>query len=168
MQCVWYASHQNTALSPIIDLLQRTLQWQPGDGPQVSLEKLERLLQPYQLPLAETLPLFATLLSRPVSEDRYPPPNLTPQRQRQKTLETIIAMVLQQAERRPVLFIQEDLHWTDPSTLELLNLLIDDDIVIPNDLATQIRKEIAGTAKPWDDAMWKVVSERDNHQENGQ
>src|SRR5262249_37846221 len=44
---------------------------------------------------------------------------------RQKTLETIVAILLELAEHRPVLFIVEDLHWTDPTTLELLNLVID-------------------------------------------
>src|ERR1700704_1247701 len=55
----------------------------------------------------------------------YPPLNLSPQRQRQKTLETFVAILLELAERQPVLFIVEDLHWTDPTTLELLNLVID-------------------------------------------
>src|ERR671925_920351 len=58
-------------------------------------------------------------------EDHYPPLNLSPQRQRQKTLETIVAILLQLAERQPLLFILEDLHWTDPTTLELLNLVLD-------------------------------------------
>src|SRR5262249_25749180 len=71
------------------------------------------------------VPLFASLLSLPVSEHAYPPLNLSPQRQRQKTLETIVAILLELAEQQPVLFILEDLHWTDPTTLELLNLLID-------------------------------------------
>src|SRR5262249_1429674 len=51
--------------------------------------------------------------------------NLSPQRQRQKTLETIVAILLELAEHQPVLFILEDLHWTDPSILELLGLLLD-------------------------------------------
>src|SRR4029434_2957654 len=79
----------------------------------------------YRLPLEESVPLFAPLLSLPVPENRYPPLNLSPQRQRQKTLETIVAILLEQAEHQPVLFIVEDLHWTDPTTLELLNLLLD-------------------------------------------
>ena len=58
-------------------------------------------------------------------ENRYPPLNLSPQRQRQKTLETIVAILLELAEHQPVLFIVEDLHWTDPTTLELLNLVIE-------------------------------------------
>ena len=61
----------------------------------------------------------------PLPEHRYPPLNLSPQRQRQKTLETIVAILLELAEHQPVLFIVEDLHWTDPSTLELLNLVIE-------------------------------------------
>src|SRR4029434_4685768 len=77
------------------------------------------------LPLEESIQLFAPLLSLPIPEDRYPPLAFSPQRQRQKTLETIIAILLELAERQPVLFIIEDLHWTDPTTLELLNLVIE-------------------------------------------
>src|SRR5262249_24684234 len=82
-------------------------------------------LSQYRMPVEESVPLFAPLLSVPMPENHYPPLNLSPQRQRQKTLETIIAILLELAERQPVLFILEDLHWTDPTTLEWLNLLID-------------------------------------------
>jgi predicted ATPase len=60
-----------------------------------------------------------------VPDNRYHSLTLSPQRQRQKTLETLVAILLELAERQPVLFIVEDLHWTDPTTRELLNLLID-------------------------------------------
>jgi predicted ATPase len=50
---------------------------------------------------------------------------LTPQQQRQRTLDTLLALTLAVAEQQPVLFIVEDLHWIDPSTLEWLGLLID-------------------------------------------
>src|SRR6266699_5806954 len=83
------------------------------------------MLSQYRLPLEESVPLFAPLLSLSLPEHRYPPLNLSPQRQRQKTLETIVAILLELAERHPVLFILEDLHWTDPTTLEWLNLLIE-------------------------------------------
>jgi predicted ATPase len=82
-------------------------------------------LSQYRLALEETVPLFASLLSLPVPEDRYPPLNLSPQRQRQKTLESIVAIILELSEQQPLLFILEDLHWTDPTTLEFLGLLID-------------------------------------------
>src|SRR5262249_47674724 len=116
---------QNSALYPMIDLFQRLLLFQAEDTPDEKFGKLEQMLRQYQLPLEETVPLLGALLSLPLSEDRYAPLNLSPQRQRQKTLETIVAILLELAERHPVLFIVEDLHWTDPTTLELLNLLID-------------------------------------------
>ena len=117
--------HQNTALYPLTDLFQRILQWQQDEIPDEKLTKLEHALSQYRLPLEESVPLFAPLLSLSLPEDRYPPLNLSPQRQRQETLETIVAILLEHAERQPVLLIIEDLHWTDPSTLALLNLLIE-------------------------------------------
>jgi class 3 adenylate cyclase/energy-coupling factor transporter ATP-binding protein EcfA2 len=116
---------QNTALFPLVDLFQRILQFETGDTPDEKLTKLEQTLHPYRLPLEATVPLFAPLLSLPIPEDSYPLLNVSPQRQRQQTLETIVAILLELAQHQPVLFIVEDLHWADPTTLELLNLLID-------------------------------------------
>src|SRR5262249_7253321 len=116
---------QNTALFPLVELFQRLWRFDARETPDAKLAKLEHALSQYRLPLQESVPLFAPLLALPVPENRYPPLNLSPQRQRQKTLETIVAILLKQAEHQAVLFIVEDLHWTDPTTLEWLNLLID-------------------------------------------
>ena len=124
-ECRSVPYYQNTALYPLTDLLQRALQWQQHETPDEKLAKLEQTLRQYKLPLEETVPLFAPLLALPVPEHRYRPLNLSPQRQRQKTLETIVAILLELAEHQPVLFIVEDLHWADPTTLELLNLVLD-------------------------------------------
>jgi predicted ATPase len=117
--------YQNTALYPLIDLMQRTLRWQQDETPEQQFERLEQTLSQYRLPLAETVPLFANLLSLPVLQERYPPLPWTPQRQRQKTLESLVAILLELAESQPVVLILEDLHWVDPTTLEFLTLLID-------------------------------------------
>jgi predicted ATPase len=117
--------YQNTALFPLTDLFQRMLRFQAEDTPDEKFEKLTQMLSQSRLPLEESVQLFAPLFSLPLPEDRYTALNLSPQRQRQKTLETIVAMLLELAEHQPVLFLLEDLHWTDPTTLELLNLLID-------------------------------------------
>src|SRR5215831_16743668 len=69
--------------------------------------------------LPEAVPLLAALLSVPL-DDRYPPLTLTPERQRQRTLETVLTVLRGLAAHQPVLLIMEDLHWVDPSTLELL------------------------------------------------
>ena len=70
------------------------------------------------------MPLLAALLSLPVP-DRYPPLTLSPQRQKQQTQEALVAWLLAETVQQPVLAVWEDLHWADPSTLELLGLLLD-------------------------------------------
>jgi len=117
--------HQHSALYPVIAHLERALAWRQDDTPDDRLRKLEEALRPYPLPLAEVVSLLATLLSLPLPEDRYPPLTLTPQRQKQKTLEALLSWLLALTEQQPLLFIVEDLHWIDPSTLEFLTLLVE-------------------------------------------
>ena len=125
LECRSLPYFTNSALYPITDFLKRTLQFQTENTSEQNLERLEQILSQYRLPVEESVPLFASLLSLPVPQDRHPPLHLSPQRQRQKTLEAIVAMILELSERQSVLFILEDLHWTDPTTLELVGLLID-------------------------------------------
>ena len=108
-ECRSSSYYQNTALYPLTDLFLRTLQWQPDETPEEKLGKLEQTLSQYRLPLQESIPLFAPLLSLSLPEHHYPPLNLSPLRQRQKTLETLVAILQELAERQPVLFILEDL-----------------------------------------------------------
>jgi class 3 adenylate cyclase/predicted ATPase len=125
LECRSSPYYQHSAFYPIIDLMRRLLQWDHDHAPEEKLRKLEHVLSRYRLPLAETVPLGSTLLSLPLAVTPYSPLQLTPQRQRQRTLESIVTILLEEAEHQPVLFILEDLHWTDHSTLELLALLID-------------------------------------------
>ena len=120
LECRGSPYYHNTALYPVTDLLQRALRWQPDDTPPEKLHKLETILSQYSLALAEAVPLLASLVALALPDDRYPPLTLTSQRQRQKTLETLLAILLAEAARQPVLFIVEDLHWVDPTTLEFL------------------------------------------------
>jgi class 3 adenylate cyclase/energy-coupling factor transporter ATP-binding protein EcfA2 len=117
--------YQNSSLYPVIDHLDRLL-FRKEDSPEEKLGKLERALVGAQhaVPLQETVPLFASLLSLPLS-DRYSPLNLSPQRQKQKTLEALLSWLLKEAEKQPVLRVVEDLHWVDPSTLEYLSLVVE-------------------------------------------
>jgi predicted ATPase/class 3 adenylate cyclase len=115
--------HQNSALSPVIDLLQRLLRFERTEAPQEKFNKLETVLQRFPLSLLEIMPLFASLLSLPLP-NHYPPLTLTPQRQRQKLQEALLALLVAQTESQPVLQVVEDLHWADPSTLETLNFFV--------------------------------------------
>jgi class 3 adenylate cyclase/predicted ATPase len=116
--------HTNSALYPVLERIQRLLHFRPDDAPAAKLARLEQGLAPYRLPLAETVPLLAAWLSLPHPE-AYPPLLLDPQRQRQKTQEALVAWLLAEAERQPVLVVGEDLHWADPSTLEWLGLFME-------------------------------------------
>jgi class 3 adenylate cyclase/tetratricopeptide (TPR) repeat protein len=116
--------HTNSAFYPVIEHLQRLLQWHRHETPEARLATLEQALQTVGLPLAEVVPLLAALLTVPVPE-RYPRLTLSPQRQKQKTQEALVAWLLAEAARQPVLAVWEDLHWADPSTLELLGLLLE-------------------------------------------
>jgi class 3 adenylate cyclase/predicted ATPase len=116
--------YQDSALYPIIGFFQYFLQFQRDDNAETKLTALERALENFGFPLSETVPLLAALLSLP-SSHRYPPLAMTPQRQKRKTLETLVAWLLKEAERHPTRVVVEDVHWADPSTLEFLALLID-------------------------------------------
>ncbi|MDA2919106.1 TOMM system kinase/cyclase fusion protein [Desulfobacterota bacterium AH_259_B03_O07] len=116
--------YQNSALYPVIYHLQRFLEFRSEDSPQEKLIKLENTLERYDFSPQEVVPLFAPLLSLPLP-DHYESPKLTPQRQKQKTLEALIEWLFREAENQPVIRIVEDLHWIDPSTLEYLSLLVE-------------------------------------------
>ncbi|WP_437738049.1 protein kinase domain-containing protein [Sorangium sp. So ce1335] len=133
---------QNSAFYPVIELLNALL---AGDRERAStlsgraasrdggaapekgedrLDRLEELLAEAEAgPLA--VPLLASLLSIP-TEGRHPAPALTPQRQRQETIASLLQLFLGLADRQPLVLTAEDLHWADPSTLELLGRLIDE------------------------------------------
>ncbi|RMF83788.1 MAG: hypothetical protein D6736_20715, partial [Nitrospinota bacterium] len=126
LECRCSPYYQNSALYPVIDLLQRALQLSRDESTTSKIAKLERFLDSYALPLPQTLPLFASLLSLPLGQD-YKPLSLTPQRQKQQTLQILLHILQKIASQQLVLLVIEDLHWIDPSTLEFLTLLITQD-----------------------------------------
>jgi predicted ATPase/energy-coupling factor transporter ATP-binding protein EcfA2 len=138
--------HTNSALYPVIEHVRRIAGWQPEDDAATRLSKLEAMLAGYNLPLEEAVPLFAALLSLPVPEDRYPPIDLTPQQLKQQTEDLLVAWTLEEAERQPVLEVWEDLHWADPSTLELLHLLVEQAPTVPLLMVFTFRAEFT---LPW-------------------
>jgi class 3 adenylate cyclase len=122
-QCLPY--HRNTALYPWIDLLERVaLGFEREESPQQKLRKLEGFVVQYGLPLAEAVPLFAALLALPLP-DTYAPLTISPEQQKQQILHALLMILRRIAAHQPVLFVMEDLHWVDPTTLEFLSLLVD-------------------------------------------
>lgn len=146
LECRCSLYHQNSALYPVIDLLQRALRFEGGDGSAEKVHKLETTLSGYRLNPTETIPLLASLLSLALPSDRYPSLTLTAERQRQKTLEAVLTLFVELATQRPVLFVMEDLHWVDPSTLTFLSLLVDQ--------APTVRLFILFTCRPAFQVPW--------------
>jgi class 3 adenylate cyclase/predicted ATPase len=116
--------HSDTSFYPLIDRLQRILRSHRDTPSDMILSRLEEMVAPAGLPVTEAVPLIAALLTLPVP-GQYPPLALSPQRQKQKTLEILVSWMVAIARQQPLLAVCEDLHWADPSTLEFLGLLID-------------------------------------------
>jgi class 3 adenylate cyclase len=116
--------HQDHALYPTIAQLERAAGFRREDTDAQRLDKLEAMLAQATNDLGEAAPLLAALLSVPMGE-RYPPLDLTPQKQKERTLRALVAQIEGLAARQPVLMLVEDAHWSDPTSLELYDLIID-------------------------------------------
>jgi hypothetical protein len=134
--------HQDSALYPTITQLERAAGFRREDTADQRLDKLEALLAQATNDLGEAAPLLAALLSIPAGE-RYPPLNLTPQKQKEKTLQSLVAQVEGLAARQPVLMLFEDAQWSDPTSLELLDLIIDRAPALPLLLIVTYRPEFS-------------------------
>jgi class 3 adenylate cyclase/predicted ATPase len=136
--------HQDSTLFPFIAQLGRAAGFAREDPTVVKLEKLEVLLARATAP-EEDVALLADLLSLPASE-RYPLPNLSPQRKKERTLEALIHQLEVLARCQPVVMIFEDAHWIDPTSRELLDLVVERVRNLPVLLLVTFRPEFQ---PPW-------------------
>jgi predicted ATPase/class 3 adenylate cyclase len=118
------AHYANSALFPFIGQLERAARFKRGDSRDEKLAKLETLFVQSAVDGDQTVAILANLLSLP-APDRYRLPELTPQSRKAMTLAALLAQLEGQAARQPVLMIFEDVHWIDPTSLELLTLAVD-------------------------------------------
>jgi class 3 adenylate cyclase/predicted ATPase len=109
----------NTGLYPAIDFFERALAFDREEPPQARFDRLVHRLEQYDLARPEAVPLWASLLSLPIP-DRFTALSLPPARQREETFRAMLEWLHVRAARRPILFVVEDLHWVDASTLEFL------------------------------------------------
>ncbi|HYV47285.1 MAG TPA: protein kinase [Myxococcaceae bacterium] len=126
LTCQAWPHFANSALMPFIALLSRSMGILREQPPQARLEKLEQGLAGLGLPLAEHVPVLASLLGIP-TQPRYPPipAAASPAQVKAKTFQSMSALLFRMTEQRPVLLVVEDLHWIDPSTLEFLNVIFE-------------------------------------------
>ena len=121
----YFCSPQNTdsALYPIIGQMERAAGFTHDDTVQAKLDRVDAVLAQ-----SSTSPQDATLLIEMLSlsnDGRYPKLELTPEQRRQKTMEALTAEVEALSRSNPVLMIFEDVHWVDPTSLEVLGRTVD-------------------------------------------
>jgi class 3 adenylate cyclase len=136
--------HQDSALFPFVDQLSRAAGFARDDSPATKIEKLEALLA-LAAPPDEDVAFAADLLSLPASE-RHPLPNLSPQRKKERTLEALIRQLEGRALQHPVVMVFEDAHWIDPTSRELLDLIVERARSLPVLLLVTFRPEFQ---PPW-------------------
>jgi predicted ATPase/class 3 adenylate cyclase len=137
--------HTTSPLHPLIEQLERAADFARDDPPETRLGKLEALLARGTDKLDEAVPLIAAVLGVQVGE-RYALAEMTPQRQKQRTLEVLVDQLDGLAAAQPVLLTYEDVHWIDPTTQELLGLTIERIQRLPVLLIITFRPEFA---PPW-------------------
>ena len=115
--------HTDSALYPIITQMERAAGFAHGDTTQAKLDKLDALLA-QSIASREDAALLAEMLSLQ-NDGRYPTFELTPQQRRQKTLEALTAQLEALSRSKPILMIFEDVHWIDPTSLEVLGRTVD-------------------------------------------
>jgi hypothetical protein len=127
-RCSTYA--QNSSFFPVIELLERRLGLERNVPTALRLDRLEQWLSELELISPENAALMVALLGI-AGLERYPALEMSPARQRIQTLEILLSAVAALARKTPLLVMVEDLHWADPSTLELLQMVVQTPIGAP-------------------------------------
>jgi class 3 adenylate cyclase/tetratricopeptide (TPR) repeat protein len=136
------AFFQNTPFYPVSEMLRQFL----GEGPpQDQIKALEPRLAAAGLKPSEAIPLIAPLLNLPLPAE-YPALTVSPEQQRRRLLATLVEWVIGSAHAQPLVIATEDLHWVDPSTLELIQLLVEQGATAPLLLLYTARPEFRA---PW-------------------
>jgi class 3 adenylate cyclase/tetratricopeptide (TPR) repeat protein len=124
IEAVAGAFFQNTPFYAVTEMLRELLAWRGDEPADKQLERLEPSLELAGLNSAKALPLIAPLLNLPIPA-KYPPLPLSSEQQRHRLLATLVEWVLGATRAQPMVVATEDLHWADPSTLELIQLLVE-------------------------------------------
>lgn len=130
LECRCSPYYANSPLYPVVALFPTVLGWSRDDANEAKFDKLDAFCARHHLSPAETVPLLASLLSLPASA-RFPLPSMSPDRQRQRTLQMMVAIVVSFAAEKPLMMVVEDLHWIDPTSTQLLAMLIDQVPTVP-------------------------------------
>lgn len=139
----------NSSLHPVLEMLRRVFTFERGDSPELQLRKLQNALARLRIGAAEGLAVMAPLLSLPVPAN-IAVPRLEPQRQLERNFSVIIRILEACAAQTPLIWILEDLHWADPSTVELVGRIVE--------RARSTRILLLATVRPDQTPVWAKSS----------
>jgi class 3 adenylate cyclase/tetratricopeptide (TPR) repeat protein len=143
--CAGQELFNNTPFYSVIQMLDQGLGWRGDESKEERFAFLERGLQTAGLNLHEALPLIAELLDLPLPAN-YPPVKFSPEQKRKRLFAALAGWVYWAASMQPLVIAMEDLHWVDPSTIELLQLLAEQGARMPLMLLVTARPEFRA---PW-------------------
>jgi class 3 adenylate cyclase len=123
LRCQCSPYHTDSELYPVVQQLLHAARLDEAASMDGRLERLEAVLGGAACS-GDALPLIAALLGIEAT-GRFAPLTLTPQQRRTRTLGVLVEYLAGLAERKPVLWIFEDAHWMDPTSLELIDLALD-------------------------------------------
>jgi class 3 adenylate cyclase/predicted ATPase len=122
--------HTNSALHPVVGLLERAAGIRRGEPSEEQLDKLEAMIRLATENVQESAAILADLLAIP-GGDRYRPLELSPHQKKERTFQALLEQIRGLSKKQPLLAIYEDVHWADPSMLELLDRGIDEVQCLP-------------------------------------
>ena len=147
LECATAPFFQNTPFYAIADMLQQSFHWDASHTTEQRLAALEASLGLAGLDPNEAVPLIAPLLELPL-DGKYPPLSMAPEQQRKRLLATLVGWTFGVAKTQPLVIANEDLHWADPSTLELIRLMVEQ--------GAHARLLLLYTARPEFHAPWPM------------
>jgi len=113
----------NTAFLPVIDALRSAAGFTKKDTDDDCLDKLEQLIRGSSNNVDTAGPLLAALMSLP--GNRYPALDMTPMKQKLDTIAVLVEQLESLARNKPLMLLIEDVHWIDPSTLEVFDAFVE-------------------------------------------
>jgi class 3 adenylate cyclase/tetratricopeptide (TPR) repeat protein len=138
---------ESSALAPLVNYVEQLMGAAGKESHLVRLRKLESVLSFAEQEIEDIVPLFADLLSIDYGASD-PVLKMSPQRRRQRLFEVILSAAQLLAQKKPLTVVIEDLHWIDPSSQELIEILLRSMPALPVMVILTARPEYTS---PWDD-----------------
>jgi class 3 adenylate cyclase len=136
--------HTHSPLHPFVAQIERAANFEPGDSADAKLDKLEALLKATAKDVPRDVALVAELLAVPL-DGRYPAVEVSSQQKREMTLSALLHQLEGIAAPSPVLIVSEDIHWIDPTSLDLLDRMVGRFADLPVLMVVTFRPELQPT-----------------------